>query len=412
MSLDTTLLPAAATMALCWAALSTYVLLVGRRRDSARAAVSRILDILTSEPVRLTALDKRLQFVAPLLDRLSRDMILHTAAGPETPREAFEALHAYLLRRWTGNQLFADASSHRTRREQWRRTATLKVLFRADHPDVIDLLEVAVENDDRDVAAVALTLLGESEDPRATGVMIRALMAQRHPASLVATHLEHSPQKRLEDYRALLKEPDPVVRLWGATLLGQYPDAPELEIDLAPLTKDPDPRVRKAAIQSLGKIGDLVAAKAALSLLADPVPFVRAHAARALGDLDRSDCAKDVAGLLGDADWSVRAAAKHSLEAMGAEVWPVLVHCLNHSDGFVRNGAAEVFQNLGVLDSLIVMEAASDDPSSAKVDLLRRIAAAGGTRLTESLVERAGPATGARVRRLLATMGLEHVGAA
>jgi hypothetical protein len=88
------------------------------------------------------------------------------------------------------------------------------------------------------------------------------------------------------------------------------------------------------------------------------------------------------------------------------------MRCLDHSDGFVRNGAAEVFQNLGVLDSLIVMEAASDEPSPSKVDLLRRIAEAGGTRLTDSLVERAGPAMGGKVRQLLATMGLEHVGAA
>ena len=86
--------------------------------------------------------------------------------------------------------------------------------------------------------------------------------------------------------------------------------------------------------------------------------------------------------------------------------------CLDDSDRFVRNGAAEVFQNIGVLDSFIVMEAASDDPSHAKVELLRRVAAAGGTRLTESLVERAGPKTGPRVRRLLETVGLEHVGAA
>jgi HEAT repeat protein len=175
---------------------------------------------------------------------------------------------------------------------------------------------------------------------------------------------------------------------------------------------DRDPGVRKAAIESLGRVGDVIAAQAAGRLLGDPVPFVRAHAARALGDLDRPESAASVAALLGDADWWVRHAAKQSLESMGADVWPVLVRCLDHTDRFVRNGAAEVFQNIGVLDSFIVMEAASDDPSQAKVELLRRIASAGGARLTESLVERAGPKTGARVRRLLETVGLEHVGAA
>jgi hypothetical protein len=57
------------------------------------------------------------------------------------------------------------------------------------------------------------------------------------------------------------------------------------------------------------------------------------------------------------------------------------------------------------------MEAASDNPSGAKIDLLRRIAAAGGVRMTNSLIERAGAAA-PRVRQLLTTMGLEEVGAA
>ena len=144
-----------------------------------------------------------------------------------------------------------------------------------------------------------------------------------------------------------------------------------------------------------------------MRLLRDAAPFVRAHAARALGELDSIEAAAPIAELLGDSDWWVRNAAKQSLETLGGEVWPVLVRCLEHPDKFVRNGAAEVFQNLGILDSLIVMEAASDDPSHSKIDLLRRIAAAGGARMTDSLVERAGSAA-PRVRQLLATMGYEH----
>jgi hypothetical protein len=88
------------------------------------------------------------------------------------------------------------------------------------------------------------------------------------------------------------------------------------------------------------------------------------------------------------------------------------MRCLDHRDRFVRNGAAEVVQNLGILDSLIVLEAASDNPSRAKVDMLQRIAAAGGLRFTESLVERAGPVLGPRVRRLLDAIGFAHVGVA
>ena len=71
---------------------------------------------------------------------------------------------------------------------------------------------------------------------------------------------------------------------------------------------------------------------------------------------------------------------------------------LDDSDCSVRNWRGGGLSEIGVLDSFIVMEAASDDPSHAKVELLRRVAAAGGTGwLTESPVERAGPKTGLRV---------------
>ena len=38
-----------------------------------------------------------------------------------------------------------------------------------------------------------------------------------------------------------------------------------------------------------------------------------------------------------------------------------------------------------------------------------RFSAAGGAVFTDSLVDRAGPAVGGRVRQLLAAIGLEHV---
>jgi hypothetical protein len=91
---------------------------------------------------------------------------------------------------------------------------------------------------------------------------------------------------------------------------------------------------------------------------------------------------------------------------MGEEIWAVLVPYLDHADGFARNGAAEVLQNIGILDSLIVLEAATTRPSAAKMEMLRKIAAAGGTRMTDALLERVDDETRPRVRTLLETLGL------
>jgi hypothetical protein len=66
-----------------------------------------------------------------------------------------------------------------------------------------------------------------------------------------------------------------------------------------------------------------------------------------------------------------------------------------------------VLQNIGVLDSLIVLEAATSRPSASKVEMLRKIAAAGGTRMTEALLERVDESVRPRVRTLLSSLGLE-----
>jgi hypothetical protein len=411
MNLEPILLTGATMAVLLWAAVAAYVVHIDRRRTAARSAVSTLLSKLTAEEMRTAPVAERLARVKPLLDRVSRDMILHTAADGGTPRDAVDALTTHLVDAWGIYTLVREASFHRRSRDVWRRTASMKVLFHLNHPQIVEILVRAIECPVTEVASVGLTLLGMSPDERAPGILIDALKARKHSASRIAVHLEHSPLRPAEAYRPLLRDADPMVRFWGATLLAEYPEFDWVESELVALIVDTDPRVRKAAIQSLGKVGDDLAAVAAVKLLRDPASFVRAHAARALGDLGRTEAAPEVAELLGDLDWWVRAAAKHALEAMGSEVWPVLMRCLEHRDEFVRNGAAEVFQNLRVLDSLIMMEAASDDPSRAKIDLLRRIAAAGGMRMTDSLLERAGESA-SRIRYLLISMGFEQVGAA
>jgi len=409
--LEMLLAVAALIAAVVWAALSVHLLQIQRRRVATRRLVADAIALLERDDVRHLTLTERISRLAVTAGGASRELIMHATADRDTPDAAFRALLGYLSDRWGLDALLRDGSAHQSARDKWRRITALRILFRSNHTAILDLLARAVDETDVDVADTALSLLGTSNEPRAMDILFDALAAHRHQASRIAIHIEQSPQSTAKRLKIGLTNGDPVVRLWCATLLARYPEEP-IEGDLAKLADDADPRVRKAAIQTLGKVGDLLAADRALHLLHDPFPYVRAHAARALGELARTDLADRVAALLGDSDWWVRLAARESLEMMGSDVWPVLMRSLNHSDRFVRNGAAEVFQNLGVLDSLIVMEAATDNPGAAKIDMLRRIAAAGGVRFTDSLVERAGPVVGPRIRHLLATIGLQHVGAA
>ena len=407
--LDQTLIGGVALAALAWAALSAYILGVQRRRETTRATLASTLAAL--EPMAAVALPDRIARIRPALQDATRELVMHGAAEQNLPLHAFDTLVALIDERWTLASLVADAARHDSARGKWRRMTALRILARLEHPHAMNLVARAVDEADVDVASCALALLGRSHDARAVELLVGALRSQHLSPERVAVHIDQSPQHMGARLAQLLDDTNPVVRQWAATLLARYPDEP-VEHALGTLTLDADPRVRKAAIQTLGRLGGEEAAACALRLLTDAVSYVRAHGVRALGELGRSDQASRVAMLLGDADWWVRLAARESLEMMGADVWPVLVRCLEHHDKFVRNGAAEVMQNLGVLDSLIVLEAASDNPASTKVAMLQRIAAAGGVRFTESLVERVGPVVGPRVRELLDTMGLEHVGAA
>jgi HEAT repeat protein len=406
MWVDTILIGTVVVAVLAWAVLAAYIVAVQRKREHTRATLSAALASLRSMADAPPA--ERLAAVRQLLEGSSRELVMHAAADPDLPPHAFDTIVGVLTDRWPLDSLVRDARGHVSARDRWRRVTALRILARSKHPQAIHLLGYAIGDADVDVAATGLALLGQSQDPRAVDLLMAALASPSLSASRVAVYIDQSPQHLGPKLTALLRHAEPVVRQWAATLLARYPEEP-IEDVLAELTGDPDPRVRKAAVQTLGRVGGIEAGECAVRLLADATPYVRAHAARALGELARIDQAENIAALLGDTDWWVRLAAREALEMLGPEVWAVLVRCMNHSDKFVRNGAAEVVQNLGVLDSLIMLEAATDNPATAKVAMLQRIASAGGVRFTESLVERAGPVVGPRVRRLLGTMGLEHV---
>jgi HEAT repeat protein len=267
----------------------------------------------------------------------------------------------------------------RTEWGRWRRVAALRRLAGAQHPAAHRLLRLAVADPDPDVASAAVRALGELGDDSSIDLLIAALREGRGSRSRVAAELERLaplPGRRIP---VLLRDWNPTVRFWGATLLARYPDV--AGTSLVALTWDPDPNVRAAAVETLGTRGGSAAARAATSLLDDPEWFVRVHAVRATGLLAGAEAAPMICRLLADRQWWVRTAAKDALRAIGGESVPALLSVLAHDDGFARNGAAEVLQDIGFVDSL-----EADGGSSA---LLERIYEAGGERLREAATARA-----------------------
>jgi HEAT repeat protein len=293
-----------------------------------------------------------------------------------------------------------EATAHRGAAQKWRRIAALRVLFHGRHAGILRLLERALGDVDPDVVGAAVDLLGSMGDRQAAFLLVGGLRAQVYPPSRIATLLDGFPFPIAELLLPLLDDASPVVRFWAATLLVRYAGTDGLEDRLVFLARDPDPLVRKATVETLGRIGGAKAAATALELLEDPVWYVRAHAARALGDLGRADLADRIMPLLADGEWWVRFAVKESLQAMGAAIVPDLIPYLDHADGFARNGTAEVLQNLGFLDSLAA-GVANRPNDAARAALLRKIVSAGGAGLTQALVRRTQSVDPARVARLV-----------
>jgi HEAT repeat protein len=335
-----------------------------------------------------------------LLAQLPESVVEEIAADSLTPKWQAESLSAYVLRQRGSQGLIQQASKHHGPGGKRNRIAALRILALAGEPSVIPLLDEAVHDKDPDIVSAAVATLGGINDESAAHLLIDVLRSRPYSPSRVATQLDRFSEPISHLLLPLLRHPIPVVRFWGATLMARY-TSPEINAQLAYLRDDPDPGVRKAAVETLGKIGGPHSTETAIALIKDPVWYVRAHAARALGDMQRVDLCDLVTPLLADREWWVRTAAKDSLEAMGPEVAEHLIPILSSPDAFARNGAAEVLQNLGILDALITETIQTDEEQSERVELIGKILAAGGPDLIRMAVARADPAIAAAAMRLI-----------
>lgn len=262
--------------------------------------------------------------------------------------------------------LLRRARAHRTQGGGWRRAAALVELARVGHPHARrHLYARALQSEDAEVREATVRGLGAlaSQRPWAVDLLVEALEEERAPRSRVAAQLEAlapRPGWRLE---RLLGDDRPAVRYWGAMLLARYPtiggDA------LRRLTVDADPSVRRAAVESLGTRCDREALALVLRRLDDDVMYVRAHACRAAGAIGGMAVAAHLIPLLADEAWWVRDAAKDTLTALGPDVAPLLEPVLDSPDRFARNGAAEVLQDVGVVDELL--RTTPHDPLLARI---------------------------------------------
>lgn len=372
------------------------------RRQRVMAELTRILTPESQPPdeedVRRRALN--------LLSGLRLETLARLAPDVSAPAAVQEAIGTALLARLGESRLKELARTGGARRRVSRRIAALRAQVASGADAAIDSLALALETAGSiELKAAAVTLLRQVGNRPAARVLLDALERGVYSGSRLAAALEAMPVDTSDLVAPLLASPDRLVRFWATTLMHRYPDrVPPAQVQR--LVNDPEPIVRKAAIDILLGSNANGAEETLRECLVDRVPFVRAHAARSLGSHLGGGAAGGLLPLLGDPSWVVRDAAKAALEAMGPGIASDVVPFLSHADAFARNGAAEVLQNTGFFERLLVLE--SEAPADPERQLMvLQLAQAGGARMWEIVLDRLPAAARVEARRRFASVGLE-----
>lgn len=338
--------------------VSALFVIHGRvRYERRRTLFDRISEITSGQPqgdaekVRLEA----------LLDAAPPRFLERALYNMEASDAVLRACALSMARRWGQARLVRRAEIGLSRR---RRMAAVRALAFTGSPHAWPLLERAVNDRDRESVRAAVVTLGRFPGAHTAGILVHALRQVPFGRAQIATFLHTYPFDISALLAPLLDEPNAVLRYWGALLVARYAGQPLIEARLVALVEDADPAIRMAAAASLASANCKGSLPAILTLLDDPVPGVRSQSVLAAGKLGDACLAPAIAAKLPDSDWAVRDAAKRVLEGFGPEVEGVVFDRLLDPDPFARDSAAEILQNIGTFERLLLLEAAG--PSSPR----------------------------------------------
>ncbi len=405
-------------LGLVWLLASSFVLLNrwlhDRRKRAMRTVVQRVV---SPDDASLSGPDTP-HLIERIIAHRSRRAVYRMVADTSLPRHVTESCVAYSMEKWGLPRMLGDAQPGA--RPKWRRVSALLALAHMRSPGVHALLEGALADADQDVAGAALVALHELGDRRAAEILVAALAAGSHAPSRIATQLDTFPTPIDDLLQPLLTDSRADARYWAVSLLRHSADLPALGASIAALAADPHPPVRKAVLGTLGALGALDARRVAERLLGDPVPYVRAHAVRLYADARLREAGPNaISGatirlvpLLADKEWDVRLAVKESLVLLGPAAWRDIAVALEWPDRFARNGAAEVLQNLGLVDILVREIGSGADVDTEIIAVLERAFRAGGPAMVDAAAARAAGTPIASAEALLARLGFVGPGQA
>lgn len=279
---------AISALALALASIAFLVLVIGRRLVLASRARRREIQeqrlrpaavaIAHGEPVPLAEIvqtESDAEVLAELLSRLGRQL-----RGSARGRIA-----AFFERR---GDVDRTRSKLVARRALKRAVAARALGDMGSVSAMPPLLDVLVEDSDRDVRTAAAYSLGRLGAADAVPALVDALVRRSIPRASAGRALADIGPAAVPSLVGLLRDDDLEIRAWAAELIGLLGDPGDASHLLERL-HDASAEVRERSARALGRLGAEEAADALRAALDDRVPGVRAAAAFGLGRLGDRD---------------------------------------------------------------------------------------------------------------------------
>ncbi|MEM8723423.1 MAG: HEAT repeat domain-containing protein, partial [Cyanobacteria bacterium P01_G01_bin.39] len=246
------------------------------------------------------------------------------------------------------------------------REAAIKGLGRVAIPEVVPLLQIALEDSSIQVRKAVIKNLGKLPEKDSEMILSKALENQDLSVQLLSLSISRERDFDFNDNDSVrealkpiiantsfpeilktLQDSDASVRYYAAVALGKIGDSTAVA-KLIEALGDHDDWVRYSAQEALVKIGDSTAVAKLIEALGGRDDSVRYYAAVALGQIGDSTAVAKLIEALGDRDDSVRYYAAVALGQIGdSRAVAKLIEALGDRKDSVRSSAAAALGEIG-----------------------------------------------------------------
>ncbi|MBI5902748.1 MAG: HEAT repeat domain-containing protein [Deltaproteobacteria bacterium] len=241
---------------------------------------------------------------------------------------------------------------------RWEQALYAERLGNIECVEAVHELINALASKYRDVRMLAIHSLGEIRDERGLPGLMKALRTavtsdEEVSIKVLKSALISFGAALMDFIPPLTRDPDWRIRAAAMEILGEIANPATACVFMKGLT-DPEQDIRAKSAKALGKLRHRPAIPELKGLLEDPFWVVRIHASRALGLIGDRCVIPDLISLLTDMNWQVRKSAAEALSRIGGDAYAALLDFFLHSeDNYGRAQAAEELESAGIINGLM-----------------------------------------------------------